>query len=68
VATAQAQAREFPVLRTATTPENLGEQNFMKGEAMGMRALIALPATIIESADSVLNPEDKDEGNENQPA
>lgn len=49
VATAQALMREGPALRSATTHENLGEHNFAKGEAAGMRALIALPETIIES-------------------
>jgi hypothetical protein len=41
--------REGQVLRNASTAENLGEHNFMKGEAMGLRALIALPSTFIEA-------------------
>jgi hypothetical protein len=59
VATAQALARENPVLRNATTPENVGEHNFMKGEAAGMRALMVLPLTVIESADEMLKDEDE---------
>lgn len=50
VATAQAQMREGPVLRTPTSMENLGQHNFEKGEAAGMRALMVLPITVIESA------------------
>ena len=59
VATAQALMREGPVLRVPTTPENLGQHNFEKGEAAGMRALMLLPQTVIESANSRLN-EDED--------
>jgi hypothetical protein len=64
VANAQALMREGPVLRTATTLENIGDHNFQKGEAAGMRALLALPQTVIESANEQL----KDEDNESQPA
>lgn len=61
VVNAQALTREYPVLRTSTNLENLGEHNFMKGEAAGMRALIALPATVIESASQQLKDEEDDE-------
>jgi hypothetical protein len=50
--------REGPVLRQPTTPENLGQHNFEKGEAAGMRALMLLPATIIESANEQLKGEE----------
>lgn len=56
--------REGPVLRVATTQENLGQHNFEKGEAAGMRALMALPETVIESANEALKEEDEN----NEPA
>lgn len=58
VVSAQAQMREGPVLRTPTTPENLGQHNFEKGEAAGMRALMVLPNTVIESATDQLKGEE----------
>jgi hypothetical protein len=58
---AQALARENPVVRTPTTPDNMGEHNFMKGEATGIRALMALPITVIESATSQLEEDDTNE-------
>jgi len=50
--------REGPVLRVATTQENLGLHNFEKGEAAGMRALLVLPNTVIQSVDNQLKGED----------
>lgn len=49
IGNAQALNREGKVLRNPTSPEELGEHNFMKGEAMGLRALIAIPSTFIEA-------------------
>lgn len=54
VAEAQAQIREGQVLRNATEVSTVGEHNFMKGEAAGIRALLALPSTIVESVESQL--------------
>ena len=54
VAQAQATAREGPVLRSATEAGNVGEHNFMKGEACGIRSLLALPYTIIEQTEGMI--------------
>jgi hypothetical protein len=50
VAEAQAQMREGQVLRVPiTTMEAALAQEFMKGEAAGIRALLAIPTTFIEA-------------------
>lgn len=61
VADAQARTRESQVLRVASNPATEGEQNFMKGEATGMRSLIALPQTVIDEANVQLKDSDEKE-------
>ena len=50
IAEAQAQMREGPVLRSAHTPEH----ELWKGEALGIRSILALPATIVSEIESQL--------------
>jgi len=60
------QARVLQVMRNAATPESLYQQEFMKGEAVGLEMASGLPGTLLENAQAELRLIAKENDDEDQ--